>query len=72
MTEIVIFDRSDVVLLGEIDFDPFLTSAKYFTPRILVKHSNNNQNLALSKNTWNLSFETYKTSKKKIALLDVV
>ena len=53
------------VLSGRTNFDPFLKTWKFFTPKFPMKYSKNGQNFTTPKNTWNVIFETCWTPCKK-------
>ena len=46
------------VLSGRINFDPFLKTLNFFTPKFPMKYSKNGQNLSTPENTLNVIFET--------------
>ena len=52
-----------------IEFDPFLTTAKFFTAKIPVKYSKNAQNLATSRRQSNVFLRHTDHYVKKTALL---
>ena len=53
------------VLSGRTNFDPFLKTWKFFTPKFPMKYSKNGQNFTTLKNAWNVIFETCWTPCKK-------
>ena len=53
------------VLSGRTNFDPFLKTWKFFTPKFPMKYSKNGQNFSTLENAWNVIFETCWTSCKK-------
>ena len=53
------------VLSGRTNFNPFLKTWKFFTPKFPMKYSKNGQNFTTPKNTWNVIFETCWTPCKK-------